>query len=92
MAMEFEWDTTKAVENYRRHGVTFYEATTVFGDPLAITFPDLDHSEGEDRFITLGISSNGNAIVIAHTDRADRLRLISARRATRREQSAYEEK
>ena len=89
--MEFEWDTAKASENYQKHGVTFYEATTVFGDPLAVTFPDPDHSIDEDRYITLGISTDGRAIVLAHTDRAGRLRMISARRATRREQWAYEE-
>lgn len=89
--MEFEWDTAKAVENFHKHGVTFYEATTVFGDPLAITYPDPGHSRGEDRYLTLGISTDGHAIVIAHTDRAERLRIISARRATRMEQSAYEE-
>ena len=89
--MEFEWDTAKAVENYRRHGVTFYEATTVFGDPLAISFPDPDHSETEDRYLLLGLSADEHTVVVAHTDRWDRLRIISAHRDTRREQSAYEE-
>ena len=82
LAMGFKWDTTKALETYQKHGVTFYEATTVFGNPLAITFPDPGHSIGEGRYITLGMSTNAQTIVIAHADRAERVRIISARRAT----------
>ncbi|MBI3947796.1 MAG: BrnT family toxin [Armatimonadetes bacterium] len=88
--MEFEWDDRKAASNLRKHGVGFEEAGTVFGDPMAITFADPDHSVGELRFITFGFSSSQRLLVIAHTDRGQRMRLISARTATRRERRLYE--
>jgi uncharacterized DUF497 family protein len=89
--MEFEWDPDKAARNLAKHGVSFHEAATVFGDPLAVTYFDPDHSEEEDRFLTFGHSSEGHLLVVAHTDREDRTRVISARRATRKERKAYEE-
>jgi uncharacterized DUF497 family protein len=89
--MDFEWDPDKATRNLAKHGVSFHEAATVFGDPLAITFFDPDHSEDEDRFLTFGLSSAGRLLVVSHTDRGDRTRIISARRATRRERKQYEE-
>jgi len=89
--MEFEWDPDKAARNLARHGVSFHEAATVFGDPLAITYFDPDHSEEEDRFLTFGHSSSGQLLVVSHTDRGDHIRVISARRATRRERKSYEE-
>lgn len=89
--MEFEWDNNKAIANLQKHGVSFFEAATVFGDPLSITFPDPDHSINESRFITIGLSTSGKIIILVHTDRGDRLRIISARKATRKEQRFYEE-
>lgn len=89
--MQFEWDEKKAVANQRKHGVSFQEAATVFGDPLAITFLDPDHSEDEFRFITFGVSWLNRLLVVSHADRDDRLRIISARPATRRERRIYEE-
>ncbi len=90
--MEFEWDPTKAASNLSKHRVTFEEAVTVFGDPLASTITDPDHSEDEATFITLGLSTNETVIVVCHTDRGGRVRLISARHATRRERRQYESK
>jgi hypothetical protein len=89
--MNFEWDESKAASNISKHGVSFDEATTIFGDPLAITFPDPMHSAEEDRFLTFGRSSSGRFVVVAHTDRDDRIRLISAREMTRKERSDYEQ-
>jgi uncharacterized DUF497 family protein len=91
-AMEFEWDPEKALRNLSKHGVSFQEAATVFGDPLAVTYFDPDHSKEEDRFLTFGHSSAGHLLVVSHTDREDRIRIISARRATREERKSYEEK
>jgi uncharacterized DUF497 family protein len=86
-----EWDDQKAAANQRKHGVSFMEATTALEDPLSITFWDPDHSNGEFRFLTFGRSSTGRILVVAHTDREEAVRLISARRATRSERRAYEE-
>jgi uncharacterized DUF497 family protein len=83
--MEFEWDPNKAAGNFAKHGVSFQDAGTVFGDPLAITYDDPDHSKDEQRFLTFGHSSDGHLLVVSHTDRGDRIRIISARRASRRE-------
>ena len=87
---EFEWNETKAQVNVRRHGVSFKEASTVFSDPLAILLPDPDHSEGEERFLVLGMSSGQRVLVVSHAERPPRTRLISARPATRRERGQYE--
>lgn len=89
--MEFEWDNNKAITNLQKHGVSFAEAATIFGDPLSTTFPDSDHSINESRFITIGLSSGGKIIILSHTDRGNRIRIISARKATGREQRFYEE-
>ncbi len=89
--MQFEWDEPKAAENLKKHKVAFEEAVTVFVDPLSSTFPDPGHSVEEDRFIIIGTSDRGRAIIVSHTDREDRIRIISARKATRRERKAYEE-
>jgi uncharacterized DUF497 family protein len=89
--MEFEWDSDKAARNLGKHGVPFGEAATVFGDPLAITFADPDHSGDEDRFLTFGHSADGQLLVVSHTDRDDRTRIISSRRATRKERRVYEQ-
>jgi uncharacterized DUF497 family protein len=87
----FEWDPAKAEANLRAHGVSFEEAATVFDDPLAETYNDPDHSDAEQRFLTFGLSRRGRALVVAHCDRSDRVRLISARRMTHREKRQHEE-
>ena len=89
--MEFEWDEEKAESNKDKHGVSFTEAETVFADPLALTGYDPDHSNEEDRYITMGTSLEGRLLVISHTDRNDRVRIISAREASRRERRDYED-
>ena len=90
MALFFEWDDRKAQSNKRKHGVTFEEASTIFGDPLSVTIPDPAHSVGEDRFVTIGLSANGKLIVVVHKEHDDIIRVISARRATRYEREQYE--
>ena len=89
--MEFAWDSRKAERNLSKHGVSFQEAASVFGDPLALTFFDPDHSDDEDRFLTFGHSAAGRLLVVSHADRDDATRIISARQATRKELRAYEE-
>jgi len=89
--IDFEWDSSKARANLRKHHVTFQEAATVLRDPLAITIFDPDHSQEEDRYITIGTSEGGFALMVAHTDRQDRTRIISARALTRAEREAYED-
>lgn len=89
--MNIEWDPVKATKNVRKHRVSFHEATTVLEDPLSTTFPDPDHSVSEKRYVTIGQSSSGRILVVAHADRRDAIRLITARRATRSERKFYEE-
>lgn len=89
--MKFEWDAEKANRNARKHGVSFHEAATVFGDPLALTYPDPDHSTAEQRYITVGMARTGRVLVVAHTDRGENIRIISARQTTRHERQHYEE-
>ena len=91
LSVEFEWDPKKAAKNLRRHRVSFNEAATVFGDSLGTTVPDPDHSLAEDRYITVGMSSRGRLVIVAHTERGERIRIISARGLTRAEKKAYEE-
>jgi hypothetical protein len=87
----FEWDKAKAAANAKKHDVTFEEASTVFGDPLAILLADPDHSIAEHRYVLLGMSAHGRLLVVAHAERPPRTRLISARRATPGERRTYEE-
>ncbi len=89
--MEFEWDPTKAERNFRKHGVSLQEAATVFADPLSDTYHDPDHSAAELRFITIGTSRLGRLLIVAHTERGDSVRIISARELTRHERRQYEE-
>jgi hypothetical protein len=89
--MELEWDTQKADSNLKKHGVSFQEAALVLGDTLSITYHDPDHSVREYRFITVGTSRSGKVLMVAHTDRGDQIRIISARKATRQERRYYEE-
>jgi uncharacterized DUF497 family protein len=89
--MDFEWDEQKAKTNKAKHKVDFEEAVSIFADPRSVTFFDPAYSEDEDRFITIGMSSRSRVLLVVHTDRDDRTRLISARKATARERKAYEE-
>jgi uncharacterized DUF497 family protein len=91
MALNFEGDANKAKSNVAKHGISFEEASTIFGDPCSLTIPDPMHSDLENRFITLGSSHRGRLLVVVHTERGDNIRIISARAASRRERRNYEE-
>lgn len=91
MGLIFEWDRVKAAQNLKKHGVSFEEACTVFGDPLSLTIEDRLHSSDEDRFIIMGESIQQHLLVVVHVERQDNIRLISARKATARERKAYEQ-
>jgi hypothetical protein len=91
VSLNFEWDPQKAEANVKKHGVTFEEAVTVFGDPVSVTIGDPLHSAGEHRFVIIGRSQQGRILVVVHTERGERIRLISARRATKHERRQYEE-
>ncbi len=90
MGLTFEWDPTKATSNLRKHDIAFEEAATVFEDWLSITVLDPDHSKAEERYITVGMSKRGRLLLVAHTERQTRVRIISARQLTSRERRAYE--
>ena len=90
MKTEFEWDPAKAASNLEKHGVSFAEAATVFFDPLSLTVPDPMHSTGEQRFVITGLSYQRRHLVVVHSDRGDRIRIISARLATPSERKKYE--
>jgi uncharacterized protein len=87
----FEWDAHKAAANLKKHKVAFEDTATVFMDPLAMTFPDPDHSVDEDREITIGHTMDGGLVLVAHCERRGKLRIISARLATATERKQYEE-
>ena len=89
--MKFEWDNKKAEANLKKHQIAFEEAASIFGDPLAITYSDPDHSVGERRYVTFGVSQEGVLLVLSHTCRNETARIISARRATKVERKVYEE-
>ena len=89
--MVYEWNAAKAKANIEKHGVSFDEAATVFLDPLALTFPDPYHSGGEEREITIGYTVGGEVVFVSHCQRGEPVRIISARKATRRERRQYEE-
>jgi uncharacterized protein len=91
MSLTFEWDSEKAQANLKKHRVGFEEASTVFADPMSITIQDPDHSHGEARFLDIGLSRAGRLLVVAYTERGNRIRVINARPATRREKDAYED-
>ncbi len=89
--MDFVADQTKAAQNLKKHKVSFEEAASVFGDPMAYTFPDPDHSVGEHRWLVFGMSGVGRLLTVAYTERRGKLRLISARVSTKHERRIYEE-
>ena len=88
--MHFEWHSKKAQSNLEKHGVSFEKAVTVFYDPLAATFDDPDHTQGERRLVTVGYSAGGRLLDVCHTERARSVRLINARLATRHERKRHE--
>jgi len=91
MGIVLEWDEEKARDNLNKHGVSFEEAATVFGDPLSLTIDDPLHSVEESRFVIIGRSIRQRLLVVVHTERGDQIRIISARPSTRRERRSYEE-
>jgi uncharacterized DUF497 family protein len=91
VALTIEWDDKKATQNLQKHGVSFEEAATVFSDPLSLTIDDPLHSDQEDRFVILGLSSQQRLLVVVHAEQEDTIRIISARQATPRERANYEE-
>jgi len=91
MEQHFEWDEEKAEENIKKHGIGFWEAVTVFRDPLAITIHDPDHSRDEDRFLTVGMTSRNRIVVTAFTERGPCIRVISCREVSKSEKRKYEE-
>ena len=91
MGYNFEWDPEKAKENLNKHGVSFAEASTAFGDPLSMNMPDPDHSEGEHRFIVMGMSDRYRLLVVSYTERGTNIRIFSCRKANKSERKAYEQ-
>ncbi|NIM48952.1 MAG: BrnT family toxin [Gemmatimonadales bacterium] len=91
MPLTFEWDPDKNEQNLRKHGVSFSEGATVFGDPLSLTIEDPDHSVYEERLLTMGLSYRRRLLVVSHTERQGWIRIISARLATAHERKTYEE-
>jgi uncharacterized DUF497 family protein len=91
VGLRFLWDQNKASDNAAKHGVPFPEAATVFADPLSLTIADPDHTRGEDRFLTIGLSYRRRVLVVWHADRGDVVRIIGARRATPHERRDYEQ-
>ena len=89
--MNYDWNAPKAAANVAKHGVTFEEAGSVFGDPLAYTFSDPDHSQGQERFLTFGLSINQRILTVSHIEHAQGIRIISAREATAHERKTYQE-
>jgi uncharacterized protein len=91
MRLIFEWDEVKAKANLKHHKVSFEEGKTIFNDPFLVTFPDENHSASEERSINIGLSKNGRVLILTHTERQGKIRIISCRKATPRERKFYEE-
>jgi uncharacterized protein len=91
MEHRFEWNDEKARTNLKKHDVDFQEASTIFDDPMFITFLDREHSIGEERYITIGLSNKQRLLMVAHTERGNKIRIISARKATKNEENFYVE-
>ncbi len=91
MSIKFEWDSRKARQNLRKHGIDFDEATTVFADILSVTIPDPDHSEDDERWVTMGLSNRHRLLVVVHTEEEETIRIISVRAADRLERRKHEE-
>lgn len=91
MKLTFEWDEVKARENLKKHKVAFDEGKTIFNDPFLLTFPDVDTSETEEHYVSIGLSAKERVLVLIHTEREGKIRIISCRKATARERRHYEE-
>jgi uncharacterized DUF497 family protein len=91
MELLFEWDEEKAQSNLKKHKVGFEEGATIFHDLFVATMPDPDHSEDEQRYVSIGLSAKGRLLVVVHTERGNKTRIVSCRKATSREQRIYEE-
>jgi uncharacterized DUF497 family protein len=91
MKPHFDWNPEKAKANLRKHQIDFEEASTIFDDPQFITFLDEEHSADEERYITIGLSNKNRLLMVAHTERNDQIRIISARKVTNREEKFYQE-
>ncbi|WP_211232819.1 BrnT family toxin [Desulfatirhabdium butyrativorans] len=91
MPLKFDWNPKKAQKNIEKHGVSFDEAATVFSDPLSMTYDDPDHSYEENRYIIIGLSSRSELLFVSHSESEDTIRIISARRLTRKERKQYEQ-
>ena len=91
MKLTFEWDEIKARENLKKHKVPFDEGKTIFNDPFLLTYPDIDASEPEERYANIGVSAKNRILVLIHTERQGKIRIISCRKATARERRDYEE-
>lgn len=92
MSLNFEWDEIKAEENLKKHGISFDEAKTVFNDPFSLTIYDPNHSINEERYVDIGLSSKGRLIIVSYTERGENIRIISCRKAKKKEQKDYEKK
>ena len=90
MSLQFEWDSKKAQNNIKKHGISFDEACTAFKDPLSKTILDPLHSDSEERYILMGLSFRGQLLIISHTEKKSNIRIISARNATKKERKYYE--
>ncbi len=91
MRLLFEWDEVKAKANFKKHKVSFEEGKTIYNDPFLFTFPDDKHSVTEDRYVNIGLSANRRVLILTHTERQGKIRIISCRKATTRERKFYEE-
>ena len=91
MKIIFAWDEVKAGENLKKHKVSFDEGKTIFNDPFLLTFPDIDSSESEDRYVNIGLSAKDRILVLIHTERQGKIRIISCRKASALERRYYEE-
>lgn len=89
--MEYDWDFEKAKINLKKHDISFQEAASVFGDPLALTFNDPDHSIGEYRLLTFGMTKTGKWVIVSHTETQNTVRIISARTMNKQERKIYEQ-
>lgn len=91
MKLTFEWDEVKEKTNFKKHKVDFEEGKTIFNDPFLFTFPDIEHYSNEERYINIGLSAKGRVLILTHTERQGRIRIINCRKATARERKFYEE-
>lgn len=92
MNLTFEWDEEKANSNLKKHKISFEEGKTIFDDPFLLTYPDLEHSEIEERYINIGTSAKGRILILIHTERGENIRIINCRKATSTERKAYEKR